>query len=322
MIAEVDRLYLSTRPEKAITRLATYALVEGRPIGARGRWINRVVFALLRGALRLPELREVRSPVFIVGTGRSGTTVLGVVLSMHRDVGYLNEPKAIWHVIHAREDVLGNYSLGPASYRLDERDATAAARLKAHKLYGAYLALTRSRRVVDKYPELVFRAAFVRTLFPDARFLLLVRNGSDTCRSIAAQSQAHDWWGVNDRKWKLFVDEIAAADPIFESVTEEIRTLRSPIDRAAVEWIGTMREGRRLTDALPDDSRTVRYEDLVARPGATLREILAFCRLPRDEKCLRYGEAILTPAPVKPPVELHPSIRPPFDATMTALGYG
>ena len=321
MVAELDRLYVRTRPAKAVTRLATYALVEGRPLGARGHWINPLVFALSRGALRLPQLREVRRPVFIVGIGRSGTTVLGTVLSMHRDVGYLNEPKALWHAIHPGEDVLGHYANGPARYRLDERDASPRTRAAAHKLYGAYLALTRSRRAVDKYPELVFRVPFVRALFPDARFLVLARNGWDTCRSIAAQSEIHDWWGVNDRKWKLLVDEVAARDRIFEGVTGELPALRSPIDRAAVEWIGTMREGRRLTEALPEASLTVRYEELVTRPGRTLSAILDFCDLSRDENCLRYGKTRLSPAPAKPPVELHASIRQLFEETMTALGY-
>lgn len=321
MIAELDRLYVRTRPAKAVTRLVTYALVEGRAIGVRGRWINPLVFALARVALRLPELREVRRPVFIVGVGRSGTTVLGVVLSMHREVGYLNEPKALWHAIHPREDVLGSYSMGPAAYRLDERDATPAARAAARKLYGAYLALTGSRRVVDKYPELVFRAPFVRALFPDARFLVLVRNGWDTCRSIAEQSQQHDWWGVGDRKWRLFVDQVAARDPIFEGAMAEVPALRSPVDRAAVEWIGTMREARRLAETLPAASRTVRYEDLTARPRDTLDEIIDFCDLPHDEKCLRYGESVLSSSRSKPPVDMHPSVRPLFEETMAALGY-
>jgi hypothetical protein len=41
-------------------------------------------------------------------------------------------------------------------------------------MYGAYLALTGTTRVIDKYPELVFRVDFVRALFPEAKFLLIV----------------------------------------------------------------------------------------------------------------------------------------------------
>ena len=41
---------------------------------------------------------------------------------------------------------------------------------RAAQMFGAYLTTTRSERLVDKYPELIFRVDFVRALFPDARF--------------------------------------------------------------------------------------------------------------------------------------------------------
>ena len=37
------------------------------------------------------------SPVFIIGCGRSGTTILGDTLSKHPKIEYLNERRDLWH---------------------------------------------------------------------------------------------------------------------------------------------------------------------------------------------------------------------------------
>lgn len=326
----MDADYLRTRPWKAWSRLLSYALFEGRPLTTRGRWFNPVVFANLAVAGRLPPLRKVETPVFILGTGRSGTTVLGIVLSMHRRVGYLNEPKALWHRICAEEDLVGNYSAGPARYRLSAQDATELSVTRARRLYSAYLLATMSSRVVDKYPELVFRVPFVRALFPDARFLFLVRNGWDTVTSIERWSdrhgvvdgsQVHDWWGVDRRKWRLLVDQVVPGHADLASSLEQIRRLDSQTDMAAVEWIVSMREGLAAINEFPDSILRVDYETLCGSPGSTLESIFDFARLPGDATALRYAETVLRTNRRRERVALHPAIEGPFHETLASLGY-
>ena len=121
MIAQLTPLYIKTRPAKLFSRLVSYALFEGRPLTTKGRWINPLVFSLLAMEKKLPQMRKVVKPIFIIGSGRSGSTILGTLLSMHRDIGFLNEPKAIWHTLYPYEDVIGNYTGMKASYRLRRR---------------------------------------------------------------------------------------------------------------------------------------------------------------------------------------------------------
>jgi len=99
MLAQIDKEYISMRPWKLFSRLVSYALFEGRPLTTRGRWINPLIFSLFKIEKKLPQIKKVERPIFILGTGRSGTTVLGIVFSMHNQVGFLNEPKALWHEI-------------------------------------------------------------------------------------------------------------------------------------------------------------------------------------------------------------------------------
>ncbi len=102
MIAQIDREYLSYGFARTARRLASYGLYEGRPLTTKGRFINPLVFTWLNILAALPGEPVVRQPIFITGLGRSGTTILGILLSVHREVGYLNEPKALWHVIDPR----------------------------------------------------------------------------------------------------------------------------------------------------------------------------------------------------------------------------
>ena len=331
MIAQINPLYIKTRPLKVLTRLMSYAFFEGRPVTTKGRWINPLVFSILRRVTANNyRYKPVKKPIFILGTGRSGTTILGIVLSMHREVGYLNEPKAMWHLIYPHEDIIGNYSQAAAKYRLTSEDVTDEMRQCAARLFGAYLTATRSERLVDKYPELIFRIDFVRALFPDARFIFLVRNGWDTCRSIATwsenlgvqvNSEKHDWWGVEDRKWKLLVEQLVETEPAFSEIANEIKHFERHLDRAAIEWIITMREGLGLMQTSSDCMHLIRFEDLTLAPDKTLGALCDFCELPTDSTFREYARQTLHPVPARKPFDVHPKIAPIFRDTMEKLGY-
>ena len=332
MIAQINSDYIKTRPIKALTRLMSYAFFEGRPVTTKGRWINPLVFSILKTvSTNKNKYRPVEKPIFILGTGRSGTTILGIVLSMHKEVGYLNEPKAIWHLVHPHEDIIGNYSQVPdAKYRLATEDATDEMRQRAFQMFGAYLTATRSKRLVDKYPELIFRVDFVRAIFPDARFIFLVRNGWDTCHSIATwskrlgvqvNSEKHDWWGVDDRKWKLLVEQLVKTSPIFSQTSDEVKDFERHLDRAAVEWIVTMREGIHLMQTSPDHIHLVRFEDLTSQPDKTLSALCDFCELPMDTTFRKYARQTLHPVPPRKAFDIHPKIDSLFRDTMRGIGY-
>lgn len=331
MPAQIDAAYLRTRPWKLWSRMLGYLFFEGRPLTTRGQWVNPLVFGLFALEKRLPALRRVTRPVFILGTGRSGTTILGIVMSMHRDAGFLNEPKALWHAVHPGEDLIGSYTRDPATYRLGAADATPRRVRDAHRLFGAYLALSGSRRMVDKYPELIFRVPFVKALFPDAKFLFLVRNGWDTCRSIDCWSdrlgsdsgdETHDWWGADGRKWQLILDQLVPEHADLAAHAGALRGLTNQTDMAALEWVLTMREGLALQQTHPDDVLRVDYEALCDSPRRQLTEILQFCELAVDDAtCLDYAERTLTGNPPREPFALHEAVSGPFADTMNRLGY-
>lgn len=330
MIAQMDRDYLAFGVGPTARRLASYLLYEGRPLTTNGRFINPLVFAWLNMLAALPGERAVDRPVFITGLGRSGTTILGILLSLHRQVGYLNEPKALWHVIDPRQDINGNYASAGARFRMDATDATPDMSLRARRLFSRYLTLTGSSRVVDKYPELIFRVGFVRALFPDAKFIFITRSGADAVPSVVKWSKRQgvksgehtdDWWGRNDIKWHYLREQLILDDPACESVWSLATTDLDHANRAALEWIVTMREGLAQEQRYPDAVIRLAYETLLKDPVGELERLQRQCNLQPDPLVADYGKKRLYDNPPKGWPELHPAVDAMFRDTMTRLGY-
>jgi hypothetical protein len=327
---QIDKTYIQTRFWKLYSRFLSYAFFEGRPLTTRGRWINPLVFTIYKIAILLPQLKKVDSPIFILGTGRSGTTILGIVMSMHKEIGFLNEPKAIWSAVNPYEDLIGSYSMKEATYFLNEKDGDEIQKRNINKIFGLYLTTTFSKRVVDKYPELIFRIPYVKALFPDAKFLFLVRNGWDTCSSIEKWSErlstsnkeeTQDWWGRDNRKWSLLVEQVIKKDDYFKNIVPVLNQIKSHTDMAALEWIATMRQGITMLEQNSKSILKIDYENLVQNPEGVLKEIQVFCGLLHDDVYINYGQSVLKPVKNKQPFVLHPNILPLFNETMNILGY-
>jgi hypothetical protein len=329
MPAQIDNRFIKLSLKKSFTRYLSYAFYEGRPLTTKGRWINPLVFSFYRLQAMLPFAKPVNKPIFILGTGRSGTTILGVTLGMHNAVGFLNEPKALWSYLYDSEDIIGSYQDKPGRYRLTAADASSSVIRKAHRIFGHYLRFGFASRVVDKYPELIFRLDFVKAIFPDAIFLFLYRDGRDTCHSIRhwserlstqEQGEMHDWWGRDDRKWNLLCEQIVSADDALGSNINEISSISNHEHRAAVEWIVTMKEGMKLMASHSDCVLAVKYEDFVRSPEFR-RDVLKFCDLSPDGKFDQFCETVLKAPTSKPDFDLPPVIRDEFQRVMKKLGY-
>lgn len=330
MIAQLDKEQVRLRPFRAATRIISHVLLQGRPLTTKGRWLNHLLllqFAILK---KLPKVKTVKKPIFILGIGRSGTTILGKILALHPYLCFLNEPKAMWHSIYSAEDLIGSYSRGPVTYRLSEQDAVQETIDAAHNLYSYALAITHSQRILDKYPELIFRIPFIKAIFPDAKLLFLVRNGWDTIQSITTWSQnkgvnvngeQHDWWGANQRKWNTLIHDIVATNSQLAKDLDSIKNFTQQSDMAAIEWIVTMREGLNYLKSNPHDMLKIHYEQFVTEPKNSLIQIFDFCELPQDQILLDYAQRKLIFRPAKEPFPLHPAIVTHFQTVMDQLGY-
>ena len=329
MVAQVDKELFRISKRKSATRLLAWALFEGRPLTTKGRFINPLVFAWYRLSQYIPLKTGTRSPIYIVGTGRSGTTVLGKLLCVHMEVMFLNEPKAIWHYAIRNEDLIGSYTDAPTKVRLDTNDATPQAMSKLNKVYNAALWTSGANQIIDKYPELIFRTEFVSRLFPDAKFVVIIRDGVDACTSVTQWSNRHkviahdgieDWWGKNDRKWNLLVSQLIDEHQDLVIFKEKLVNTKSHEDRAAVEWILAMREAKKV---LLNRSKvlSISYEALCEDSEKTISELLRFCSLQLDPSVTKYSREVLHDSPRYGELQLLPELVGPFIHTLIEMGY-
>ena len=330
MVAQIDKNYVRYGWGKTLRRLTSYAIFEGRPHTTKGQWFNPVVFSLLHSLSSIPGSPTVDKPIFITGLGRSGTTILGILLSLHKQVDFLNEPKAIWKLIDSRHDINADYTNSGGIYLLGATDVTTHARSTAYRLFARYLKTVGASRLVDKYPELIFRVDYLLELFPDARIVFIMRNGVDATHSIDLWSRrlgrttngdVEDWWGRNDIKWHYLRDQILLKDPAYNSIADVARLDLDHVNRAALEWIITMQTGAKQAELFPNAVIKIKYEDLTLDPESELKQLLSECNLDPDSSVINYARTVLYSLPRKPWPVLHPKIEVIFKETMQQLGY-
>ncbi|MEC9059162.1 MAG: sulfotransferase, partial [Actinomycetota bacterium] len=295
MVAQIDRRFLGTGIANTAVRATSY-LYEGRPLTTSGRWINPTIRrALELDATRLSGQHPSRPPAFIVGLGRSGTTLLGQILATHSSIGWLNEPKLVWSLAFPFEDVIGSYRPDAhCKLVLSALDADANGIAFMNAAYCGYSRLVRRSQIVDKYPELVYRREFVERVFPGARFLVLHRDWRAVVRSIPRWSIDNgnveaDWWGLRGRKWRAIYDELVAQDEALASTVSADWRANTQQAMAMVEWVlATERSAEFLGS---ERALMIDYDELVSAPRLQVARILSFLGVEPEEVVLRFAEA-------------------------------
>jgi hypothetical protein len=298
MVAQIDKTFLRLSPGRVVPRLLAWSAVEGRPATTSNQWFDRVVLSHLGAAAKRPADRAPDRPIFVLGVGRSGTTILGRILSVHPEVCFLNEPKALWHVVHPHEDVSGYYpSASEPRFVLGAGEATAERRETAQRLFRYVERLTRSGRVVDKYPELSYRQDFLAEMFDDAIAVGIVRRPEQVVASIERFSNQmrrgdQDWWGVNDKKWITLWDELVEGDADMAEVFAGVDPATcDPPMRALTEWVvGTRAVLGQAGAAAP---LVVSYERLCDSPREEMARLVTHTELSPDRRVMEFAEVQL-----------------------------
>jgi hypothetical protein len=269
---------------------------------------------LLRSARRAALDR----PVFIVGCGRSGTTALGRTVALHPRLAYLNEPREIW-VNEPRTDVWSDRARARGGrLELTAGDVTPVARDRILRALAAEVRRRSAARLVEKLPVNSFRIGWLDALFADCLVVHLVRDGRAVARSIAGRAAAGPWFGHDGYKWRLLADLARARglDPEVEACTDDFR-------RGLLEWRLAVSSARAALAALPPGrALELRYEHLVADPGATLDRVLAFIDVePHPSVAEQAAREINSPRHVEPSAEERAAAGAVAGDLLAELGY-
>jgi hypothetical protein len=208
---------------------------------------------------------------FVVGCGRSGTTLVRAMLDAHPALAVPAESHFVVPIA-LRRRLLDRYphlvadeivaSEGFRRWGLPEAPArervrgTATAADAVRAVYSLHAELEGKSRYADKTPSYVLHVALLAAFLPEARFLHVIRDGRDVALSIREVE-----WGTPS------------------------------LEGAALIWKGCIDAGRRAGRLIgPARYRELRYEDLLADPSDALRDVCAFFALEFDPAMLRYHE--------------------------------
>jgi hypothetical protein len=214
---------------------------------------------------------------FVVGAGRSGTTLLRAILDSHPSLAVAHESHFLPEMLRNRERYEADGGLDHGAFIADlARDSWLARHnLSTADVEAAFAARPAStvadatRRVFEAYarargkhlygnktPDHVLHIAQIAEAFPEARFVHIVRDGRDVALSLIETA-----WGPSN-----------AAE-------------------AAIFWRRHVQAGRQAARGLsPDRYVEVSYEALVGDPEPVVRDVCTFLGLAMDDRMLRYYE--------------------------------
>jgi Sulfotransferase family len=145
------------------------------------------------------------NPCFAIGCGRSGTTIIAKILSVHPDLCFLNEPRTLWMQIFPSFDV---WSVQASSREGQLRMKKTIDPNKSKEINSLLYTITEmvgKSSLIEKTPENTFRLDWLNSLFPNSKFIMVKRNPIQTARSIS-RFQPDTWFGFNQYKWRQLLE--------------------------------------------------------------------------------------------------------------------
>lgn len=207
-------------------------------------------------ATRVTEGNDSALPVFVVGMPRSGTTLVEQILASHSLVHGAGELNDIGDIARTLSEHTTNGTAYP----------TCVQTLDGKVMHGfgdAYVRRIRtlsqrSLRIVDKMPVNYLYLGLVALLLPNARIIHCRRDPLDTCLSCYFQRFRRG------QDYSYDLNHLGRYYTMYRQLMDY--------------W----------TDTLPLPIFDIDYEALVAEPETVARELIAFCGLKWDERCLEF----------------------------------
>lgn len=252
-LGEPDAAFELCRQGKEIQRCQLEARGAGYDPERQAASFGRILRNFPGRAATAPAAGVERSPLFIVGMPRSGTTLVERILGSLEGVDTAGENEALEFIAHDYQHERQRGRL-PAPARMTPADWQSLADEYWLRTGGE------PRRVTDKMPHNFRHLGLIDALFPDAPVLWMRRDPRDVGLSIYARPfpDGHP-----------YACDLAALGHFHAQSERMLRHWRTA-------WPGRILE--------------VDYEALVADPETGTRRIAEHCRLEWAPECLRFHE--------------------------------
>ena len=241
---------------------------------------------------------EIVKPIIIVGSGRCGSTLFHRLFANHEQVMWLSgftlkfPDKPQWNrwAVTAMDNPLLRSLFGGKirpgeSYRFWDRyaygfsepcrdlvrgDVSARVKQQLRRAFGETLSARRHRLLLKITGW--SRLGYLQEVFPDARFIHVMRDGRAVASSLLHVNFWRGWYGPQGWRAGLLSPEDQA---IWESYDRSFTAL------AALEWRIQMRAMDAARAQLdPSQFLEVKYEDFCEQPMASFERVMKFADLP------------------------------------------
>ncbi|KAK2710923.1 hypothetical protein QYM36_012184 [Artemia franciscana] len=206
------------------------------------------------------------SIIFIGGMPRSGTTLARAILDAHNDVRCGEETRVVPRILQMRshwaKSEKESMRLKEAGVHKEVLDSSIAAFIiEVIAKHGEP-----AKRLCNKDPFTMKSALYLSELFPNGRFIFMVRDGRATVHSIIS------------RKVTITGFDLKSYESCMKKWNQAIETMYNEC-----KAVGSTR------------CMMVYYEQLVLHPKDTMKQVLKFLDLPWDEAVLHHEELINRP---------------------------
>lgn len=207
-----------------------------------------------------------RSPIFIGGAGRSGTTLLRVILDSHPNIACGPEMKAIPGIIESWKQTSQMYAGYLKAWHVDPKDVDRLYRDLILGLFEPMKRETGKPRVAEKSPNNAMAFGPLHVLFPESPIIHVVRDPFDTIASLLSMN----WIDLATGKRMKYTENVTDAACYWAQIV----TLATEMG---------MRIG-------PERFYEVSYEELVSEPEPVLRDLFAWLDEPWDARVMAHHE--------------------------------
>jgi hypothetical protein len=282
--------------------------------------------------------RRIREPIILIGSGRSGTTLLAETLAAHPSVAYWGEPRPIW--MH------GN------AYRRDHvlRAEHLTARIARYvdRRFGEFLEASGRSRFLEKTPSNCLRIDFINALYPDSKIINLIRDGLSVVRStLEIRKKTPNKGLLSTRLQETPLSDWPAYLAMFTRTVWQTNVLRRPARYwgaqppgwkewlglpphivAAKQWKALVRHSLQDGRTLPGDRYLeLRFEGLVRDPEPVIRTVLHFTGLSCEPNFLELARRQIDPRraqrwPTTLRAEQERECIQEMEPLLSELGYG
>jgi hypothetical protein len=234
-------------------------------------------------------------PLILIGAARSGTKLVRDIISCHPSIDRVPyDINYIWK--------FGNEDLNHDELQIERLNDKIRSRI--------IQSINRSSRgapyLIEKTVSNCLRVPYVTAVFPNAKFLHLVRNGFDAVESVFRQWNAPPNWKYILQKTFTFplYDAFSYGASYggtvikklipshgkstltwgvrYDGIDEDVR-VKSLLEVCAIQWSRSVSGALNGLDNVPSQQKlTIQYEDFVLDPHSILEEVAVFLACDSD----------------------------------------